>query len=63
MRVVPLDGRPSIELHDCGEYLEACREPINVVSSSSNPLARMISNFAPTPTGLDMMSLVIAGDR
>lgn len=43
----------SLELHDLGDRLEACREPINVVSSSSDPIARTISNLAETPFELD----------
>jgi predicted NAD-dependent protein-ADP-ribosyltransferase YbiA (DUF1768 family) len=43
----------SAELHELGPRLEACREPINVVSTSNNPVARTISNFAPTPFELD----------
>jgi hypothetical protein len=36
----------SLELHDLGHRSEACREPLNIVSSSSDPLARPISNLA-----------------
>ena len=43
----------SVELHDLGPRAEACREPINVVSNSSDPTARTISNFAATPFELD----------
>ena len=39
----------SVELHDLGTRAEACREPINVVSNSTDPIARTISNFAATP--------------
>src|SRR5262245_57984442 len=39
----------SLELHDLGERLEACREPINVVSTSPDPIAQVISNLASTP--------------
>ena len=43
----------SVELHDLGPRAEACREPINVVSTSADPIARTISNFAATPFELD----------
>lgn len=43
----------ALELHDLGDRLEACREPINVVSDSADPRARTISNLADTPFGLD----------
>lgn len=43
----------SLTLHDLGSRMEACREPINVVSNSSNPIARTISNLAETPFVLD----------
>ena len=43
----------SVELHDLGEAQEAFREPINVVSDSPDPVARMISNFATAPFELD----------
>lgn len=46
-------GRKSLELHDLGYHLDACREPINVVSNSSDPNARTISNLADTPFELD----------
>jgi predicted NAD-dependent protein-ADP-ribosyltransferase YbiA (DUF1768 family) len=42
-----------LELHDLGEQAQACREPINVVSSSPDPVARMIGNFATAPFELD----------
>ena len=41
------------ELHQLGPRLEACREPLNAVSNSVDPVARMISNFAATPFELD----------
>ena len=44
---------PSLELHALGVRAEACREPINVVSDSADPIARTISNFAATPFDLD----------
>jgi predicted NAD-dependent protein-ADP-ribosyltransferase YbiA (DUF1768 family) len=43
----------ALELRDLGPQAEACREPINAVSNSSDPVARLISNFAPTPFELD----------
>ena len=43
----------SAELHQLGPRLEACREPINAVSTSSDPIARTLSNFAPTPFEFD----------
>jgi predicted NAD-dependent protein-ADP-ribosyltransferase YbiA (DUF1768 family) len=46
-------GQQSLELHDLGERVEACREPINVVSNSTDPRARTISNLAETPFELD----------
>jgi hypothetical protein len=46
-------GVNSLELHDMGRRLEACREPLNVVSSSSDPLARAISNLATSAFELD----------
>lgn len=53
--VRPDDERSStsLELHDLGARLEACREPINVVSSSNDPIVRMIGNLATTPFELD----------
>lgn len=44
---------PAVEMHDLGPRLEACREPLNVVSASTDPLARIISNLATTPFELD----------
>lgn len=46
------NGR-SIVLHDLGERDEACREPVNIVSNSADPVARTISNFADAPFELD----------
>ena len=43
----------AVEMHDLGPRLEACREPLNVVSTSTDPLARIISNLATTPFELD----------
>lgn len=54
--VARADGDPApaaLELHDLGDRLEACREPINVVSHSTDPRARLISNLADTPFELD----------
>ena len=46
-------NRQALELHGLGERGEACREPINVVSDSADPVARMISNFSTAPFELD----------
>jgi predicted NAD-dependent protein-ADP-ribosyltransferase YbiA (DUF1768 family) len=46
-------NRHALELHGLGKRVEACREPINVVSNSADPAARMIGNFATTPFELD----------
>lgn len=43
----------AVELHDLGHRAEACREPLNVVSTSTDPLAKVISNLATTPFELD----------
>jgi predicted NAD-dependent protein-ADP-ribosyltransferase YbiA (DUF1768 family) len=43
----------SLELHDLGHRAEACRDPMNIVSSSSDALARPISNLATSPFELD----------
>jgi predicted NAD-dependent protein-ADP-ribosyltransferase YbiA (DUF1768 family) len=43
----------ALELHGLGKRVEACREPINVVSNSADPVARMIGNFATAPFELD----------
>ncbi len=55
--VLALRGQPgnatTLELKPLGPRLEACREPINVVSYSPNEGARLISNFAQTPFHLD----------
>ena len=42
-----------LELHDIGSRVEACREPINIVSTSPDPVARTISNLGDTPFTLD----------
>lgn len=52
-REVTADASVSLVLSDLGERLEACREPINVVSASADPRARIVSNFAETPFLLD----------
>ena len=44
---------PGLSLVDLGPKAEACNEPINVISTSSDPSIRLISNFAPTPFHLD----------
>jgi predicted NAD-dependent protein-ADP-ribosyltransferase YbiA (DUF1768 family) len=53
--VLHADGTdaPPLELRDLGERSEVCREPINVVGSSPDPIARMIGNFATAPFVLD----------
>jgi len=43
----------AVEMHDLGLRVEACREPLNVVSTSSDSLAKIISNLATTPFELD----------
>ena len=43
----------TVRLTSIGPREEACREPINVTSRSSDPAIRLISNFAPTPFTLD----------
>jgi predicted NAD-dependent protein-ADP-ribosyltransferase YbiA (DUF1768 family) len=43
----------SLELHGLGERAEACRDPINVVSNSTDMIARTISNFATAPFEVD----------
>jgi predicted NAD-dependent protein-ADP-ribosyltransferase YbiA (DUF1768 family) len=40
-------------LRGLGKRADACREPLNVVSDSADPVARMISNFATAPFELD----------
>lgn len=52
-RADALPGAVALELHDLGRRAEACREPINVVSSSPDPAVRLISNLATTPFELD----------
>ncbi len=43
----------TVRLSDLGPKKDACREPINVISTSSDPDVRLISNFAETPFALD----------
>lgn len=45
-----------LELHDLGLRVEACREAINIVSTSPDPIARTISNLGDTPFTLDGQS-------
>jgi predicted NAD-dependent protein-ADP-ribosyltransferase YbiA (DUF1768 family) len=42
-----------LSLVDLGPQARACNEPLNVVSTSADPAARWISNFAPTPFFLE----------
>jgi hypothetical protein len=42
-----------LSLVDLGAREHACNEPINIISNSPDPVARLISNFAPTPFELD----------
>lgn len=42
-----------IELHDLGPRSEACREPLNVVSNSPDPVLATIGNFTEAPFELD----------
>jgi predicted NAD-dependent protein-ADP-ribosyltransferase YbiA (DUF1768 family) len=46
------NSAPGATLTALGPRAEACREPINVTSSSPDPI-RLIANFAPTPFELD----------
>jgi len=43
----------TIRLTGLGPQKDACREPINIVSTSADPDIRLISNFAATPFELD----------
>lgn len=43
----------TLELRSLGLREEACREPINIVSSSPDPTARLIGNFGAAPFDLD----------
>jgi predicted NAD-dependent protein-ADP-ribosyltransferase YbiA (DUF1768 family) len=42
-----------VSLRDLGRQEDACHEPINVTSRSTDPGIRLLSNFAPTPFTLD----------
>src|SRR5262245_43481856 len=42
-----------VALFDLGLKADACNEPINVTSLSSDPQVQLISNFAATPFTLD----------
>lgn len=46
------DGQ-TVRLTDLGPRAEACREPINVVSTNPDPVVQLISNLAHTPFELD----------
>jgi len=46
----------TVRLTDLGPKLDACREPINIISTSTDPDVRVISNFAATPFELDHRS-------
>jgi ribA/ribD-fused uncharacterized protein len=48
-----LDAGSGVALVDLGLRADACNEPINVISTSSDPAAQWISNFAPSPFELD----------
>jgi predicted NAD-dependent protein-ADP-ribosyltransferase YbiA (DUF1768 family) len=50
-RAMPQDSR-TILLRGLGPHLEACREPINVSSRSTDEAVRLISNFAYMPFSL-----------
>lgn len=54
--VLGLDAVPNasgLALHDLGRRADACREPINIVSTSPDPVARTISNLGAAPFDLD----------
>jgi predicted NAD-dependent protein-ADP-ribosyltransferase YbiA (DUF1768 family) len=42
-----------LALVDLGPRADACNEPLNVTSTSADPVAQLISNFAATPFELD----------
>lgn len=42
-----------LALFDLGERAEACREPLNITSRTTDPVLQLISNFAATPFELD----------
>jgi len=50
------DNGRGLALCDLGPKADACREPINVTSRSTDPAHRLISNFAATPFELDGQS-------
>jgi predicted NAD-dependent protein-ADP-ribosyltransferase YbiA (DUF1768 family) len=43
----------TVKLSDLGHRADACREPINVISTARDPAIRLLSNFAETPFELD----------
>ncbi len=47
--VLKAQGSGAFRLVDIGPRSEACREPINVISLSTDPTIRLISNYAHTP--------------
>lgn len=47
------EAAAALELWSLGPREEACREPINIVSSSPDPMARLIGNFGAAPFELD----------
>jgi predicted NAD-dependent protein-ADP-ribosyltransferase YbiA (DUF1768 family) len=50
---VTANAGSGVALADLGPRPDACNEPLNVVSNSADPAARMISNFAEAPFELD----------
>ncbi|MGB5634307.1 MAG: NADAR family protein [Waterburya sp.] len=51
--LVQVNKGSGLTLKDLGSKEDACNEPFQVISNSSNPAARLISNFAATPFILD----------
>jgi len=47
--LVAPDQGSGLELRDLGHRTDACREPLNIVSDSLDPVCRTISNFGDTP--------------
>jgi predicted NAD-dependent protein-ADP-ribosyltransferase YbiA (DUF1768 family) len=47
------DSGEGAALVDLGSQADACNEPLNVISTSTDPALRLISNFAATPFVLD----------
>jgi predicted NAD-dependent protein-ADP-ribosyltransferase YbiA (DUF1768 family) len=47
------EGAAALELHDLGPRSIACREPLNVVSTSADPVLATIGNFTDAPFDLD----------